>query len=204
MSGEAERRQIQFVLIDYENVRPDSIAPLVGGGFRVIVFSGANQKNVSFELAKTMQAFGSRSEYIKISGNGRNALDFHIAFYIGRLSFENPNSYFHIVSKDKGFDPLVAHLKSKCIPASRTDCISKISTRKGHHESPKSERVAAVVKKLASLKDSKPKSLGALEATVGATFHGRLPPAEVKSLVHSLRSQKYVEVSGGEIRYRLK
>lgn len=27
-----------------------------------------------------------RAEYIRISGNGSNALDFHIAFHIGELS----------------------------------------------------------------------------------------------------------------------
>ena len=203
MSSESEQGQrIQFVLIDFENVHPESIKSLMGGEYRVIVFSGANQRSVPFGLAETMQQLGSHGEYVKISGNGRNALDFHIAFYIGRLSAKTPHSYFHIISKDKGFDPLVTHLRKAGIPAGRIECISKIP--KPHHEMSKSEKFAAVVEKLASLKDSKPKSLNALEATVGSTFHGKLPPEEVKALVQSLRSRKHVEVDNGKILYRLK
>ena len=55
-------------------------------------------------------------------------MDFHIAFYIGRLSKEEPGSEFHIVSKDKGFDPLVQHLRSLKIKASRVDGPSKLVT----------------------------------------------------------------------------
>src|SRR5690606_41861527 len=62
---------------------------------------------------------GSRAEYVKIASNGSNALDFHIAFYIGQLATKEPESYFHIVSKDTGFDPLIQHLKGKKIQVSR-------------------------------------------------------------------------------------
>jgi hypothetical protein len=52
-----------------------------------------------------MQALGAKAQYVKISGNGSNALDFHIAFYIGHLGAVDPTAYFHIISKDAGFDP---------------------------------------------------------------------------------------------------
>jgi len=50
---------------------------------------------------------GERAEYVRISGNGSNALDFHIAFYIGQLAAHEPDAYFHIISKVTGFDPLI-------------------------------------------------------------------------------------------------
>jgi len=71
--------------------------------FKVIVFIGANQVKVSFEVASVLQRMGERAEYIKITGNGSNALDFHVAFYIGQLAAKEPEAYFHIVSKDTGF-----------------------------------------------------------------------------------------------------
>jgi hypothetical protein len=77
------------VLVDYENVQPKSLAALVGDQpFKVLLFVGASQAKVSFEVAGSMQALGSNASYIKISGNGPNALDFHVAYYIGRIACE--------------------------------------------------------------------------------------------------------------------
>ena len=50
--------------------------------------------------------------YVKISGTGPNALDFHIAFYIGQFAEKDPGANFYIVSQDAGFDPLLNHLKT--------------------------------------------------------------------------------------------
>lgn len=75
-----------YVLIDYENVQPEAMAVLAQEHFKVLVFVGANQAKVTFEVASVLQQMGDRAEYVKITGNGSNALDFHIAFYIGVLS----------------------------------------------------------------------------------------------------------------------
>lgn len=118
--------RINYVLIDYENVQPKDIEALNKEHYKVIVFHGSSQANVKFELAKAIQKMGDRADYIKIDGNGKNALDFHIAFYIGLLVVENPKSFFHIISKDNGYDPLIRHLKSKKILACRSADISEM------------------------------------------------------------------------------
>ena len=115
-----------YVLIDFESVQPESFEPLSHDYFKVIVFVGANQTKLPFEVAKSLQKLGSRAEYIKLSGHGSNALDFHIAYYIGRLAAEEPSAYFHIISKDRGFDPLVQHLRSNKILAGRVKTIADI------------------------------------------------------------------------------
>ena len=101
---------LRYVLVDFENVQPTNLGALKLGDCHIKIFAGANQKNVDIGLAKALQPFGDRAEYIQISGNGKDALDFHIAFYIGRLSAQSPGASFSIVSKDTGFDPLVEHL----------------------------------------------------------------------------------------------
>lgn len=100
-----------FVLVDFENVQPKNVGCLSGGPFKIKVFVGTNQAKVPLEMARALQAFGPDAEYIQIDGNGRNALDFHIAYYIGRLAAEHPNSSFYVVSKDSGFDPLIRTLE---------------------------------------------------------------------------------------------
>jgi len=71
--------QTSYVLIEYENVQPGNLAILANHLFKVFVFVGANQANVTYELAAAMQGLGDNAKYIKISGNEKNALDFHIA-----------------------------------------------------------------------------------------------------------------------------
>ena len=116
-----------YVLIDYENVQPKTLAALKGEhAFKVYLFVGANQAKVSFEVAEAMQALGEHAKYIKISGNGPNALDFHIAYYIGQLAAQDTNAFFHIISQDSGFDPLIKHLKAQKVFSCRSKAIEDI------------------------------------------------------------------------------
>lgn len=83
-----------FVLVDFENVQPKNVSLLSGGPFKIKVFLGANQAKLPLEMVRVIQAFGPDAEYIQIDGSGSNALDFHIAYYIGRLAAETPDAYF--------------------------------------------------------------------------------------------------------------
>ena len=112
-----------YVLIDYENVQPEVLPGLDADHFKVLLFVGANQAKLSFDIVAAMQKPGARAEYIKMAGNGSNALDFHIAFYIGHLAAQDPAGLFHIISKDTGFDPWVKHLKSKKVSVVRSKTI---------------------------------------------------------------------------------
>jgi hypothetical protein len=125
-----------IVLIDFENVQPDSLELLTPGHFRVLLFVGANQAKLPFEIVASMQKLGDRAEYVKIAGNGSNALDFHIAYYIGVLSATDPSAYFHIVSKDAGFAPLIEHLRNKKFLVRRVNAISEITIVKPVVEKP--------------------------------------------------------------------
>jgi hypothetical protein len=104
--------KIDFVLVDFENVKPKNVNLLSPGPYKIKVFVGANQAKIPFEMARALQAFGPDAEYVQIEGHGRNALDFHIAYYIGRLAAEIPGASLHVISKDTGFDPLLKHLKA--------------------------------------------------------------------------------------------
>ena len=99
-----------FFLIDFENVQPKALGRLKPGTARIKVFLGAHQSKLMLELVQALQPFGNDAEYIQITGSGPDAVDFHIAFYIGRLALSEPGATFNIISKDRGFDPLVRHL----------------------------------------------------------------------------------------------
>ena len=117
-----------YVLVDFENVQPDSLAVLATGQFRVKVFVGASQAKgrISFELVHSMQALGANAEYVKIARTGKNAVDMHIAYYVGRLLEKEPSAVVHIVSKDTDFDPLIEYLHAKGSACKRVKSIAEI------------------------------------------------------------------------------
>lgn len=192
-----------YVLIDFESVQTKSLELLTQEHFKVIVFVGANQCKLPFEVAESLQQLGSRAEYIKISGRGPNALDFHIAYYIGRLVAEEPSAYFHIISKDTGFDPLIQHLRSKKIFAGRVETVADIPVVRSSNSKSAQERIAIILAKLQQLKAAKPRTIKTLSSTIGSLFQNQISEAEVELLVQSLAKQRYLEVTGAKITYAL-
>ena len=203
-----------YVLIDYENVQPKSLAGLRGEhAFKVYLFVGANQAKVTFEVAEAMQALGEHARYIKISGNGPNALDFHIAYYIGQLAAQDPNAFFHIISKDSGFDPLIKHLKTQKVFSCRSKAIEDIPLLKVG-QSAKAEGKAGGMEKLedklmmvlANLRQrgaAKPRSVKTLTSTIGALFSKQLTEEEVSALVDALKKGGHIRLDGTKVSYQL-
>lgn len=116
-----------FVMVDFENVQPSSLGALSPDTCDIKVFTGAHQKKVELALAQALQRFGPNAEWIQITGAGKDALDFHIAFYIGLLAAAHPQASFTIVSRDTGFDPLVKHLAKLGIGCRRVAAIDAIT-----------------------------------------------------------------------------
>lgn len=192
-----------YVLIDFENVQTESLEQLTQDHFKVIVFVGASQTKVPFEVAESLQRLGTRGKYIKISGHGRDALDFHIAYYLGQFAFEEPTAYFHIISKDTGFDPLIQHLRSKKILAGRVETVADIPVLKASNCKSPPERITVILTRLRQLKATKPRTVKTLSSTITSLFPNQITEAEVASLVQSLTEQGYLKVAGAKITYSL-
>ena len=192
-----------YVLIDYENVQPEAMAVLAQEHFKVIVFVGANQAKVTFEVASALQQMGDRAEYVKITGNGSNALDFHIAFYIGVLAGIEPDAYFHIVSKDTGFDPLIQHLKAKKILACRSKDVTDIPIVKAANSKSPADRVAVVIADLKRRGTSRPRAVKTLSSTISGIFQKQISDQEVALLIAALQKQGVVTVNATKVSYSL-
>lgn len=192
-----------YVLVDYENVQPEAISALDKEHFKVIVFVGATQSKVTYEVAIAMQKLGDRAEYIKISGNGPNALDFHIAFYIGRISSIEPDAYFHIVSKDTGFDPLIAHLKSLKIPVHRSKDVNEIPIVKVSTSKTIDEKILVVIEYLKSRGSAVPKTVKTLTSTIQSVFQKNILESEQESIIAALQEQGAIAVVGAKVSYNL-
>lgn len=192
-----------YILIDLENVQPKNLEILKGHDFKVVVFVGSKQMKISFDLAVAMQSLGGVAEYVKIDGDGPNALDFHIAFYIGRISASDDNCYFHIISKDTGFDPLIRHLKTKKIYAQREKDISEIPLLKISNSKSISERLDAIVDYLKSRGNAKPRTVVTLSNSINSLFQQKLGEPELSNLVDELVKRKVVVKNGNKVSYHI-
>jgi hypothetical protein len=190
-----------IVLIDFESVQPESLAALEHDHFKVIVFVGASQTKVPFEVATGLQRMGESAEYVKISGNGKNALDFHIAFYIGQLTAQDPTAYFHIISKDSGFDPLLQHLKSKKIFSARSPSISDIPLVKSSNKKTPTERAQLFIEKLQQPKTTKPRSVKTLSSAIGTFFQKQITDAEVAAVIAEMEKVGFITVANNKVSY---
>ena len=215
-----------YILIDFENVQPDKIGALGDGAFKIKVFVGAKQSRVSFGMASALQALGSAAEYVQISGSGRNALDLHIAYTIGRLSAAEPDTVFHIISKDTDFDPLIAHLKTQKIACHRWAAVTdiphprhaappkpapapKAAAKPAQKAAPKGaaapvDRVDKIVDNLEKRVSARPSTLKALTSMIKSHFRGvGMTDAEVDGIVDELKKRALIAVKDGKVSYQL-
>jgi len=192
-----------YVLIDYENVQPKNLEILGNHPFEVFVFVGANQVKVPFDLAVAMQELGDSAKYIKISGNGPNALDFHIAYYIGELATLDPEGYFHIISKDTGFDPLIKHLKARNIRVLREKDLAEIPVLRISSATNSDEKISAIINNLSGRGQSRPRKVKTLTNTINSLFTEKLEEKELLSIVKKLQKLKYIVVSENNVSYKL-
>jgi hypothetical protein len=191
------------VLIDFENVQPKNLEALSERTVKIKIFLGSNQGKIPVAMAQAMQAFGPDAEYIQVEGSGSNALDFHIAYYIGRLVAEHPGASFHIVSKDTGFDPLIRHLKAKSISCHRTKALSETAPVKIANSGANGQRIDAVIDNLGKRKTAKPRTLKTLRSTIKALFVDQLSDEELDVLIAELTDRGAVKVSDGKVHYEL-
>ena len=195
--------RINYVLIDLENVQPASLAGLDADFFKVLIFVGASQTKIPFELASVAQRLGERAAYIKIAANGSNALDFHIAYYIGRLAQQDPTAYFHIISKDTGFDPLIQHLKTQKIGATRSKDISESPLLKAANSKTLQEKTAVVIANLKQRGASRPRTVKTLSSTILSLFQKQLPGEELTLLLAELQSSGAITITENKVSYAL-
>ena len=192
-----------YVLIDYENVQPKNLELLSEHPFKVMVFVGQSLAKIPFDLADSMQLLGKDARYIKISGNAKDALDFHIAYYIGELAAKEPDAYFHIISKDKGFDPLIRHLEDRKIRVKREVDIGEIPLLQLSDTTSMDEKIAAIVKNLGGRGLSRPRKVRTLQNTINTLFTPKLGQADLNALVKELQKRKLIVVNQNNVNYKL-
>lgn len=195
----------KYVLVDFENVQPRNLELLKDHPFRVLVFIGANQQRFPRHFVVAMQALADKADYVEIEGSGPNALDFHIAYYIGEIAASEPAAQFHIVSKDRGFDPLIRHLRSKKIRIRREKDLAEIPELRIPESTSRDEQINAIVDNLEGRGHSRPRKVRTLQNTINSLFTKKLEQKDLDALVEELKKRKLIVVNkNNNVSYRLK
>ena len=191
-----------YFLIDYENIQPREIPQFEGVSVQFLVFIGENQPKIRLTFAQQLQRLGSNVEYVQISGSGKNALDFHIAYTLGRLSEKDPSGVYYIISNDKGFDPLIKFANERKIQVKRLQTIPNIPIPRKPIPSTLDERVGFIIRNLDSRATGRPKRVDRLKNTIGALLQNKPSPSELDGLIRALTKRRYISVEGEMVAYR--
>ena len=118
---------VDHVLVDFENVRDLDLDVIGSKAVHFTLLLGSKEKKLDVDLVEKLWEHAASVQLVRLTSVGRNALDFALAYYLGRAALASPTGTFHIVSKDKGYDPLVKHLRSRNISAWRHDGFTTLS-----------------------------------------------------------------------------
>ncbi len=162
---------MNHVFLDFENVHQVDLSLIGAKSVSFTLMVGAKQTKLDSDLVEKLMVHSSSVQLVKLKSSGQNALDFALAYYLGRAALADPTAYFHIVSKDGGFDPLIDHLRARHIQVHRhTSCAELTFTWPGK-KAPVSESIMEkiVAKKVATKKVAVKTVAKKVAAQAGAT-----------------------------------
>jgi flagellar biosynthesis GTPase FlhF len=179
---------LTYILVDFENVQPSAadIGLVRGDGVRLCIFRGPGQTKYSADVAEAWQPLGASVTFIRCAKAGRNAVDMHIAFYLGELvaaqdrAAAGKGARFVVVSRDTDFDPLLMHVRSHGYSATRVASLKAALEGNGAEPAePKAARKRATrAAPAAREKTEKAEKATAAKAPAAKKSAGRKAPAK--------------------------
>lgn len=172
------------VLVDWENVQPKDaeISALVPDATDVWIFHGRNQRKVDAH----QKAFGDRLTLVPISRSGKNALDFHLSFYMGYISARNPDARFVVISNDQGYGPMLDHAKDLGFAARQVGFVAaKTVARKAAATKPPAKTAASKKAPAAKPPQTQAEKPAAKKPAARKTAEQKATPAKPRSTKRS-------------------
>jgi hypothetical protein len=179
---------MQHILIDFENIQPEAkqLAALDENNCHIWLFLGKlQQKTLSIDLCEALCRFGKNVHFVRIAKTGKNALDFYLAYYLGKISEQDKDALICIFSRDTGFDVLVEHMES----GQHCRGIVRIATLADAAPLPQTEIATPAIQ--AADEAVVPT---AIAATADKETTAPLPPQNNSAIVHDLykKAQQYL------------
>lgn len=210
-----------FVFVDFENVPEADLRLVAGKPVHVTLLIGKNQAKLDFSLVEQIHQFATQVELVKLGGSGRNALDMTLAYYLGRAVERRPDAQFFIVSKDKDFEPMLAHIVERKIKAVRCDSFAVLpflpkAKKSTPAKMPKStphppvkveslpsaaaldERFEKLVNRLRNNLAPRPKKQSRLLSHINTAYGGKLAEGEQRRKLAELVDRGVLSIDGAD------
>ena len=203
-----------LVFVDFENVPNIDLALVTGRPVKVTLLIGKNQKKIDLSLVQQIHQQANRVVLIEVGASGRNALDLTLACYLGQAVQQNPSIGFCIVSKDKDFDPLVAHLTAQGVVVSRHESFAALpflspptKSAAGRASAPASgpapaDRLQKLILSFRKNAAPRPKKKARLLALINNAHGGKLDAAGQEQILDRLKELQIVALdAAGKVTY---
>jgi hypothetical protein len=196
---------VNHVFVDFENVQEIDLAVVGNQTVSFTMLLGPQQTKMKVTVVEKLLEHAASVQFVRLVSTGPNALDFTLSYYIGRAAATDPNGFFHIISKDKGFDPLIEHLRSKHIRACRHDDFTalRFSGSAKPHPSP-GELPDRLLEQLRNNPNNRPKRKKTLASHLFALSGKMATEAEVDAVIGNLRRAGHLDFDEKDaVTYRL-
>lgn len=188
-------RRTNYIFVDFENTQVHDIGLISGKPVILLLVMGEKQKQLPIPLIKQLLAHADQVGLIEANCTGKNALDFVLSFHVGQWAKQDPTGYFHIVSKDKGFDPLITHLKQLKVSAARHDEFAQIPVFVDLPALSTLDKITLLTERLTKHTQSRPSTRSSLMSQIHSTFAKQLAESEVAGLVKQLEQRKLININ---------
>jgi hypothetical protein len=218
---------VNHVFVDYENVHAVDAAIIGSKTVHLTLLLGAQKTKLDATVVEKLLHHAANVELIRLKSSGRDALDFALAYYLGRAVLADPCGYFHIISKDTGYDPLIEHLRSKHINVRRHDSFATLTfswpaklaapipsdaalkpklPSKPKVQSPIVDgRVTRLLEHLSKFPATRPKNKDRLVSLLVAQLGNKITETEALNLVKQLGQDGHLTIGqNGAVSYHLK
>ena len=134
---------LNHIFIDYENMRQIDSAVFALDRATITLLLGPQNGSISTTTVQQLMAHAASVELVRLEKSGKHAVDLALAYYMGRKVIADPLTFLHIVSRDKGYDPLIEHLRSRQIKVCRHEdyaALAKALKPKSPPSAPKTKK----------------------------------------------------------------
>lgn len=187
---------MNHVFVDFENVHQVDLAVIGAKAVSLTLLVGAKQTKLDAVLVEKLMEHSASVQMVRMTSSRKNAIDFALAYYLGQTASADPTAYFHIISKDGGFDPLIDHLRERNVRVRRHSDFSTL-TFSGPPKPPPSPPHLPLDRVLAHLRKNttnRPKRRKTLVSHLRALCGSEASEKDALALIEKLREAGHLSI----------
>jgi hypothetical protein len=193
----------RVILVDFENIQKLDFEHIDTTDTDILIFVGRSQSKIPFQLVEKAQTFGEHLRWLKIAGDGKNNLDFHLAFELGRLCEQYKNDVeLIILSKDSGYDSLIKYINDVKGHASRIANAAELAD--STKQLPTSNFTGNIVANLMKINNPKrPRTRITLKKHIESLLREKVSSGEIDLIIEEMFVKGLLTLTNNRLKYNI-